>query len=220
MKNWVSGFCLVFRRTRSLRVTLFATLVCRQFLSLAVFGILGLTVLQPLAAHAQQIWMSAGPHINHPAPGWEGIRTDSGDMWKPDAPWATVASHVKVVGLVSPNLERVTDSDLKLLLDDLKRRHIALEIGTGLIVRSDRCRSTTEAYVNPGALERIFEKVRRNGGDVDYVAMDEPYFWGHRFSGPTACHESAQAIAKAVAESVRLVRKYFPNARIGDSEVV
>jgi hypothetical protein len=50
--------------------------------------------------------------------------------------------------------------------------------------------------------------------------MDEPYFWGHRYSGPTACHESAEAIAQAVAESVRLVRKYFPNAQIGDAEVV
>lgn len=102
----------------------------------------------------------------------------------------------------------------------MKRRHIALEIGTGLIVRSDRCRSNTEAYVDPGALERMFDKIRRDGGDVKYVGMDEPYFWGHRYSGPTACHESAQAIAKAVAESVHLVRRYFPNAQMGDTEVV
>jgi hypothetical protein len=167
-----------------------------------------------------EIWMSAGPHIDHPAPGWEGLRTDAGDMWKPDAPWATVASNVKIMTFVVPNLERVTDSDLKLALDDLKRRHIALAVGTGMIVRSDRCRSNTEAYVNPGALEHIFDKVRRNGGDVKYVGMDEPYFWGHRYSGPTACHESIQAIANAVAESVRLVRRYFPNAQIGDGEPV
>jgi hypothetical protein len=32
------------------------------------------------AVGATDIWMSAGPHINHPAPGWEGLRTDSGDM--------------------------------------------------------------------------------------------------------------------------------------------
>jgi hypothetical protein len=161
--------------------------------------------------------MSAGPHINHPVPGWEGLRADAGDMWKPNAP---VASHVKVMTFVPPNLERVTDTDLKLAPDDLKRPHIALAIGTGLIVRSDRCRSNTEAYVEPGALERMFEKVRRNGGDVKYVAMDEPYFYGHRYFGPTACHESAEAIAKAVAESVRLVRKYFPSAEIRESEVV
>lgn len=172
------------------------------------------------AATAPEIWMSAGLHINHPAPGWENVRRDAGEMWTPKAPWTTVAGNVKVVGFVAPNLERVTDSDLKQSLDELRRRHIALEIGVGVIVRSDRCRSKTEAYVDPGALERIFDKVRRNGGDVRYVSMDEPYFWGHRFSGPTACHESAEAIAQAVAESVHLVRRYFPNAQIGDSEVV
>src|ERR1700676_4606979 len=185
-----------------------------------LFAILAAGLLLAGPARATEVWMSAGPHINHPAPGWEGLRTDAGDMWKPDAPWSTVASHVKVMTFVPPNLERVTDSDWKLALDDLKRRHIALAIGTGLIVRSDRCRSNTEAYVEPGALERMFEKVRRNGGAVKYLGMDEPYFYGHRYSGPTACHESAEAIAKAVAESVRLVRKYFPNAQIGESEVV
>jgi hypothetical protein len=181
---------------------------------------LAVSILLAGPAHATEIWMSAGPHINHPAPGWEGLRTDAGDMWKPGAPWATVASHAKVMTFVAPNLDRVTDSDLKLALDDLKRRHIALAVATGMIERSDRCRSNTEAYVNPGALDVIFEKVRRNGGDVRYVVMDEPYFWGHRYSGQTACHESAQAIANAVAESVRLVRRYFPDAQIGEDEPV
>jgi hypothetical protein len=187
---------------------------------MTVLALIAIFAFLPDLAMATEVWMSAGPHINHPASGWEGLRTDGGDMWKLDAPWLTVASHVKVMTFVVPNIERVTDSDLKLALDDLKRRHIALAIGTGMIVRSDRCRSNTEAYVNPGALEFIFEKVRRNGGDVKYVGMDEPYFYGHRYSGPTACHESPQAIAKALAESVRLVRRYFPNAQIGTSEPI
>jgi len=173
-----------------------------------------------VSAAEPEIWLTAGLNINHPAPGWETVRRDAGDMWRPDAPWTTVAGKVKVVGFVSPNLERVTDGDLKMALEDLKRRGIAVAISSGLIVRSDRCQSKTEAYVNPGALERLLDKVRRNGGDLNYVEMDEPYYWGHRFSGPSACHESAQAIARAVADSVHLVRQYFPNARIGDSEVV
>src|SRR5258708_6966189 len=81
-----------------------------------LFGLLAASLCLSIPASAQEIWMSAGHHINHPAPGWEGVRRDSGDMWKPGAPWATVASDVKVMGLVSPNLERVTDSDLKIML--------------------------------------------------------------------------------------------------------
>ena len=188
-------------------------------LSRAMYIGLIMTAIAASAA-ATEIWMWAGPYSNHPVPGWEWVRRDSIDLWKPDAPWATVAANVKVAVFVAPNLERVTDSDLSLTIADLKRRHIDIAIGIGLIVRSDRCRSNTEAYVAPGSLERIFDKVRRNGGDVKYIGMDEPYYWGHSYSGPTACHESSEAIAKAVAESVRLVRSYFPNAQIGDTEVV
>lgn len=56
-----------------------------------------------------EVWIIAGLRIDHPAPGWEDVRTDAGDMWKPNAPWTTVASNVRVVGFVLPNLERVTD---------------------------------------------------------------------------------------------------------------
>jgi hypothetical protein len=42
-------------------------------------------------ARATEIWMFAGPHIEHPTPGWEGVRRDMGEMWKADASWKTVA---------------------------------------------------------------------------------------------------------------------------------
>jgi hypothetical protein len=86
-----------------------------------LFAILAAGLL--LAGPARATEVDERPHINHPAPGWEGLRTDAGDMWKPNAP---AASHVKVMTFVPPNLERVTDTDLKLTPDDLKRPHIAL----------------------------------------------------------------------------------------------
>lgn len=89
-------------------------------------------------ASAQEIWMWAGPHISHRGTGWEWVRRDAGDMWEPDASWATAANHVQVVGFVPPNLERATDGDLKLAFDDLKRRHAAIAISIGLIAKSDR----------------------------------------------------------------------------------
>ena len=72
----------------------------------------------------------------------------------------------------------------------------------------------------PGALERLLDKVRRNGGDVKYVTMDEPFFYGHRDSSATSCHETAAALAHALKDSIRIVRTFFPDARIGDDEVV
>ena len=92
-------------------------------------------------------------------------------------------------------------------------------VGTGLLIRSDRCRATTEAYVDQKTMEGLFDKLRGNGADVKYVTMDEPFFYGHRDSGPTSCHESPQVLAQALKESIAIVRKYFPNAKIGSDEV-
>ncbi len=179
-------------------------------------------VLSPVSgpASATEIWMWGGPRVDHPAPGWENVRADKGDMWTPDAPWKTVSRQVKVVLFAPTNIERAADRDLQLAFADIKRRNIALAVGTGMLIRSDRCRSRSEAYVDGGTLERLFDKLHRNGADVKYVTMDEPFFYGHRDSSPSACHESAQALALALKESIAIVRKYFPNAEFGADEVV
>jgi hypothetical protein len=185
-----------------------------------LFAILVAGLLLVAPAHAADIWMWGSPHVEHHAPGWENVRTDVGDLWQPDAPWKTSAGAVKVIQIPPGNIERARDSDLQQALADIKRRHLALAVGTGLLIRSDRCRAQTEAYVNGPTLERLFDKLRRNGADVKYVTMDEPFFYGHRDSSPTACHESAQALAHALKESIAIVRTYFPNAQFGADEVV
>lgn len=169
---------------------------------------------------AQEIWIWGSPNVAHPVSGWEGIRSDKGEMWKPDAPWQTVAGEVKVVLFPPGNIERASDGDLQQALTDIKRRHLSVAVGTGMLIRSDRCRSKSEAYVDRASLEHLFSKLQRDGADVKYVTMDEPYFYGHKDSSPAACHESAQTLALALKESIALVRNYFPGAQIGTDEVV
>jgi hypothetical protein len=185
-----------------------------------LFVLAGALAALIVPASATEIWMWGSPHVERHAPGWENVRTDTGDLWTPDAPWKTVAREVKVVGFPPTNIERANDRDLQQAFADMKRRNLALAVGTGLLIRSDRCRSKSEAYVDRETLERLFDKLRRNGADVRYVEMDEPFFYGHRDSGPTACHESAQTLAQALKESIALVRRYFPNVKFGADEVV
>jgi hypothetical protein len=183
-------------------------------------SILAASLLLAGPARATEIWMFAGPFVNNPSPGWEAVRRDMGEMWKADAPWKTVARAVNVIQFPPTSVDRARDSDLREAIDDIKRRNIAFAIGTGLLIRSDRCRAKTEAYTDQASLERLLDKLRRNGADVKYLTMDEPYFYGHRDSSRTACHESAQVLAQALKESIAIVRKYFPNAQIGSDEVV
>jgi hypothetical protein len=191
-----------------------------RFLHATAGAALALFALTGSTAGATDIWMWGSPRVLNKPAGWEGVRADAGDMWKADAPWKTVARSVKVIGIPPGNIDRTSDSDLQEALSDLKRRNIALAVGNGMLIRSDRCRAKTEAYVEPGALEGFFDKLSRNGADVKYVSMDEPFYYGHKDSSRTSCHESAQALARALVQSIAIVRKYFPHAQIGADEVV
>jgi len=174
---------------------------------------------KPAAEHGE-LWMFAGPYVDHPAPGWEGVRRDMGEMWKEDAPWQTVSRAVSVIQFPTTSIDRARGSDLRLAIADIQRRHIAFAVGTGLLIRSARCRAKTEAYVDQAALEGLLGKLQRNGANVQYLTMDEPFYYGHQDSSPTACHESAQELAEALKQSVAIVRSYFPNAQIGTDEVL
>lgn len=191
---------------------------CRGLILVALGA---LTAVTPSAGAASpEIWMFAGPYVSHPFAGWESVRRDMGDMWQPDAPWQTVANAVSVIQFPPTSIDRATDGDLSQAISDIKRRNIAFAVGTGLLIRSDRCRSKSEAYVDEASLEHMFDKLRRDGADVKYVTMDEPFYYGHKDSGPTACHETAQTLAQALIQGIAIVRKYFPNAQIGTDEVV
>jgi hypothetical protein len=50
--------------------------------------------------------------------------------------------------------------------------------------------------------------------------MDDPFFFGHRYSGPGACLAPPANLARQIAEKIRLVRTYFPNAQIGTADLV
>jgi hypothetical protein len=172
------------------------------------------------SAGATDIWMWGTPQLVNKGGGWADVRADAGDMWKPDAPWKTVAGAVKVIQFPPPNLQSSRDEDLKQALSDIKRRKLDLAIEASLLVRDSQCRSNTEAYSDPGATEQLLLKIQRNGGDLKYLIMDEPFFFGHQYSGPTACHESAEALAKKIAEMTVVARRIFPHLAVGTVDVV
>ena len=132
-------------------------------------------------------------------------------MFNPDAPWTRTASQTKVVKLGF--VDRARDIDLQQAFSDLKRRHIALALETSILIRSDQCGSTSEAYGRPGDLKNKLEKIKRNGGDLQYIAMDEPYYYGHEDSEPGACHQSAEEIAREIAENLKMGQGHISDGK-------
>ena len=174
--------------------------------------------LAQISSAAPQIWVTAISPPAHASVRWQGIRSDASDMWKPDAAWEAVAAHTQVAMLIAGNIENTSDASLKSVIDEVKRRHYDLALEIGPLVRSNACKSPTEAYGNPWDTPGVLDKIRRNGGDLRYVAMDEPFHYGHRDAG--GCHESTAQIAQEVAASVAQMRKIFPRLQVGDTDVV
>jgi beta-lactamase regulating signal transducer with metallopeptidase domain len=163
-------------------------------------------------AAAPELWIS---RLASPAP-----TADSGDMFNPDADWKTVAGRTSAVQYPPLVILNAKDDDLKRAFRKLTERHIGLAVELRVLVRTDQCPQWSKGYRNPGDLEKLLERIHRLGGDLKYAVMDDPFFFGHRFSGPGACLEPPAKLARQIAEKIRLVRAYFPNAQIGTADVV
>jgi hypothetical protein len=188
---------------------------------LAIAVLASLALIVP-SASASEIWLIAGVPVLNQDPQWHGIRADAADMWTADAPWRTVAHNTRVVLFPPGVVLRAKDDDvLKQAFSDLKRRNIALALEMGLLTQTDSCRYRGEGYLDSvQTVKNALERIRRNGGELSYIAMDEPFYYAHQYSGPNACHEPTTEIARRVAATVAIARSIFPNVRIGDEEVV
>ena len=78
---------------------------------------------------------------------------------------------------------------------------------------------TLEGFAGPGFLKTV-QRVKDAGGDLNFIALDEPYYYAHFFDGDHACHWSTERIAKDVGESIRKAQQIFPDLLVGDIEPV
>ncbi len=177
--------------------------------------------------------MSAAPaepviwfHPRSSIPIFHYIGVDYLDLFKPDAPWQNGAGHVKVFKFywqffnTSIEAGGASDADIRSALDFLKRKHIAMAIEAGLV--ADKDQGKVEGY-DGTVMEGIVARIKRLGGDLRYVAMDEPFWYGHKLSrkeNPYAMEASIPDLAKNVAGQVAMIHRYFPNAQVGDIEPV
>lgn len=161
-----------------------------------------------MAAAAPALWMSGAPQLGPT------------DMFHADADWKTVAGHTRAVELPSWLALNGNESLLKRIFKNLAERQIGLALELHVLPRTDQCPEQTKAYSDPDEPEKILRRLHDFGADVQYVDMVDPFFFGHRFSGPGACLEPTAELAQRIAERVKLIRSYFPRAQIGTSDLV
>jgi hypothetical protein len=137
---------------------------------------------------------------------------------EPGAPWPAFMNHVQVVA--GAGIAQIPDDVLAKVFVKLDQHHIpfAIESLAQSWVHEPECGHGVESYYDPPGARKIAEKIKAAGGELAYVAMDEPLFYGRYYNGHDACHSSIENVAERAAAIIREYKKVFPNLIVGDIE--
>ncbi|MFK0165324.1 hypothetical protein [Rhizobium sp. NPDC090279] len=167
-----------------------------------------------------QIWFNMGA-ISTP------VGHHSWDLlyYQPNPEWPSFMGRVKVVGMITQALVKIPDADLAKMAARLKQEHVAL--GIEMLAQAYtlpgaasnlHCGGGIEGYLPPEQTAALAAKLKRAGADLQYLAMDEPLWFGHYYSGKNACRSSIEDVAERVALNIREYQKVFPHVALGEME--
>jgi hypothetical protein len=138
-------------------------------------------------------------------------------LFSSTSPWSMAASHIQVFKLYAVMLT-LPDADLMNLFAELKRRHIAVALEWGPLVPGT-CGNGVEGFDGSEG-RRWAQRIHDMGGSLQYLAFDEPFFYGAMYSGASACHWTPDQVAQDAAAHTADIRSIFPDVVVGDIEVV
>ena len=200
----------------------------RHFLAMAVPVCLGIVCSTDAAAQdvvvvrakTREIWL-APQGINHPS-------VDFAALFQPDAPWKEAASHVNVFKLSTGFLLEATAEQINAVVSDLNRRGIAIALETGVINVPRNPASgcggmgNVEGYRTVEVAEQIARKLKAAHGELKYIVMSAPLFFGHFYTGRPprnlGCHSTVQEIMTLSKPTLSVYLREFPNIVIGEVE--
>jgi hypothetical protein len=172
-------------------------------------------------AAAAQIWMAATEPVWREIHGWPA--NDYLSLFDSSAPWSQASSRVNVFELSKKFIDVTPESDLRRVLEDLKRRGIAIAMQGTPLLASKACGLGVEGHGPPHDMVASARRIKQLGGELAYVSLDEPLYYGHRFQGDArrvACHLSVSELARQTAGKIAEVREVFPDVKVGDIEPV
>jgi len=190
---------------------------------MSVRAVVVLTVSAFLLARADawgaQIWLAGvDPVVRQVS--YPQSSSDYMDLFTPDAPWNHAAQSVGVFKTSTQFLAGASDATLSSMFAALKERNVALGMEALMLSGNGTCGRGLESYSAPQQMAVVAARIRRLGGDLRYIAMDEPVDGGYYSNLPNSCHSSLTDLAADVANKARQIRQIFPNVQIGDIEQI
>ncbi len=159
------------------------------------------------------VWFAPLP----PLPGRTGS-TDFMDQFSTDAPSSTAAGYIDVYKLYGEWVGDASPTDLRTAIDDISRRGMVLAMEAGPLTAPANCGQGVESFPGKAAGLDLARRIASAGGRLAVLALDEPYYFGHVYDGPQACHLDVGDIAAQVDDFVTAMRSYFPEMLVGDIE--
>jgi uncharacterized protein (TIGR03437 family) len=146
------------------------------------------------------------------------------DLFTDTASWSKAASRVQIfklyasVFLDSYLSGSLTDDQIRQVLAEISRRHMALAVEWGPLTPQN-CGTGVEGFEGDGA-QKLATRIQQLGGNLQYIMMDEPLRHGGLYSGPNACNWTPEQVAANAVQAVNVVKSVFPNVIVGDSELI
>jgi hypothetical protein len=151
-------------------------------------------------------------------------RTGSVDFmaqFQPDAAWSRASSYVDIYKLYGEWVAyHATDAELAQAVQDILRRGQILAVEAGPSEPRTACGAGVESFAGLQEGQLIANRIIAAGGRIALLALDEPYYFGHVYDGPNACHLPIDEIAAGVANFVKQMRTIFPEVIVGDIESI
>ncbi len=187
----------------------------RRFLSLALAFFSAFLLSSAPASSRPEIWFGPLAAYNNIYYGRVGI-SDFQELFKPGADWSVAASDIQVLEIGVPYMRTASDDDLRQVFAFLKRHHIALAIGVGILPYNLPCHPVEGQDTDQLTIARRF---RRLGGQIDFFAADSPLAVGYVNPTP-GCNLPTEILAQKAAETARAIRSVYPNVQFIDVEPV
>jgi len=177
----------------------------------------------PVGIIQPQVWL-APQGLNPPWP----RAADFSQMFQPDAPWNTAAAHTQVFKLYAGYVQHAPQEEIDRIVSDLSRRGLAIALESGVMnVPPDPpsgCGGwgNVEGYGTVAMARKIAQKIKAAHGEIRYIAMDEPLYYGHYYTHVpgkgTGCHSSIEEVVALAAPTLKAYIDAFPAVQIGDVE--
>jgi hypothetical protein len=168
-------------------------------------------------AQAPEVWLG-GVDSNARRKMFQETDSDFMEMFRDNARWEHAASHTSVFQINAGFILNSPDDEVRTVFAALKRRRICLAVEALMLSGKDGCGVGMEGFSAPATMAVVASRIQKLGGELCYIAMDEPMWYGHVADGRTACHATPELLAKDIAHKIGDVKRIFPSLKVGDVE--